>query len=459
MNTAFRIWLLTGLFGYALAVRFLFTIDERALWLLLVPCLPLLDTLIHAAMRADGPSLSMRWMYKLFFVFRFVLRKYFRIQLASRHRGPRPAGFCPYCSYPVDPGRCPECGVRVTPENIARQPKPSQAGAIRLAVILVLVVGAGWGGYYYYRQSAWVEHASVSTLLRLSDMGEPRATAELVRRVNSGKLKTSEEQEICRRSLKINIVPRGPYTRDGLIGVGLVAETRLPALYSSMWIYLRDVEVFVDGKKQEKRVDNVVLAVGSDDVKVTNDKLGAGSHVIRVCGQRSVARAMIFGDPGAAALVSGPFDVSATIEVEDRDSAAVFEAVVGEAIETDIRDNITVKYVKAQRRNSDGKIVSIPTLVINNGSARGLPIAGRVMVRRANKGEFQEAAKLICNAGETDSVLLSGLEDIDKARLIDVRIDPDPCLMPCFRREGEMKYIGEVIERKKLRRESGFFGF
>lgn len=459
MNTAFRILLLLSLLGYAVAVRLLYTLDERALWLLLVPCIVLPDMLIHRWRGAKGPSLLVRGLLRVFFRFRFILRKYFRVHVAHRRRGRQPSGFCPYCSYPMDPGRCPECGVRVTPENLALQPKPSQAGTIRLVIVLLLIAGAIGGGYYSYHHTSWVEHVSISNLLWLYDWGEPRAMAEIVHRVDDGNLTEKEEQAICNRTLKIKLVNRGPYTRDGMIGVGLVAESELPVLYSRMWIYLRDVEFIVDGKTQNKTLDHAVLIVGNDHLKLSAENAGAGSHVVQVRGHMAVAPAMMMGDPGPSALMNGPFDVSATVDVEDRDSASVFEALTGDEVKQDIQHNIMLQYVRATQRDRNGNVYTVPTLVVSNRSLRGFPIAGRVMVRRAGKGEFQEAKKIICNAGETDRIPLDQIGDIGRARSIDVRIEPDPRQMPVFRREGQMKYIGEVIEQENLRRESNFFGF
>ena len=54
-----------------------------------------------------------------------------------------PSGFCPYCEYPMDPGRCPECGHVLAAEQLDFEAGETRRGRRRewwLLGFLIVVV-------------------------------------------------------------------------------------------------------------------------------------------------------------------------------------------------------------------------------------------------------------------------------------------------------------------------------
>lgn len=455
MQSAFRIWLLLCFLAFAVAVRVAYAVDERALWLLALPLVPALDIAVHALRRASGPSLFTRIMLRAFFRFRRLAWRLFRIRLAHRRRGRQPDGYCPKCGYPIDPGRCPECGSDVAKENLAAQPPMSQAGMVRLGVAVAIAAAILIGGYFTYNWVDWPSRLPLSMLLRLHDWNEPRSTGELMSRVNSGKLSQIEERAICRATLTMTLQTRGPYPRDGRPGAWLLAKSDLPALYAQMWIYVTDMEMLVDGKKQDEKIRDTATVVNTEHLWYLANTLPAGRRTMTIRGNMAVARPFL-KNPAASAILSAPFEAVTTIEVEDRDASAVFTAATGPDVEKDIEDNVAIQFTRTVVPGALGFGSTVSCLVVSNQSSRGLPISGRVLARRAGKGEYQFVSNIFTNPGGRDLIPLDKVKDLRRARLVDVRIEPDPRFMVVLHREEQLRYMGHAIERKKLRRDEFF---
>ena len=81
---------------------------------------------------------------------------------------PHPDGFCPKCGYAMDPGTCPECGLRVYRSDLAAIPPNLQRIRTRRRVIRFgVVLGVLIIGWYGYRTVNWVKLLPTSTLLYL----------------------------------------------------------------------------------------------------------------------------------------------------------------------------------------------------------------------------------------------------------------------------------------------------
>ena len=51
----------------------------------------------------------------------------------------QPKGFCPRCSYPMDPGRCPECGLLVSADVLSRKSRVTLPKGVDVWIISVAV--------------------------------------------------------------------------------------------------------------------------------------------------------------------------------------------------------------------------------------------------------------------------------------------------------------------------------
>ena len=129
----------------------------------------------------------------------------------------QPQGYCPTCSYPLDPGICPECGISVTLHNIRSQPKRIP---YRLIVRLLLVTVISYGAYHAWSQIDVVKLAPTSLLLKMQAPHRKRITHALCERVMRNELRPDQirrfyEQEIF---VKVRFYSLGQMKIDDYLG-------------------------------------------------------------------------------------------------------------------------------------------------------------------------------------------------------------------------------------------------
>jgi len=82
----------------------------------------------------------------------------------------QPAGFCPYCDYATDPGKCTECGREVTEGNICASPRRQRIKRVVRRTVKALLIaaalgGSGYGIYHETRPHRIVRYYSTDYLL------------------------------------------------------------------------------------------------------------------------------------------------------------------------------------------------------------------------------------------------------------------------------------------------------
>lgn len=83
-----------------------------------------------------------------------------------------PAGFCPFCEYAMDAGRCPECGRDVPADRLAKSVRLHRLirrgkRAAKVVTVLAIVGGLAYGVYHETRPHRWVKYCSTDYLLSL----------------------------------------------------------------------------------------------------------------------------------------------------------------------------------------------------------------------------------------------------------------------------------------------------
>ena len=238
--------------------------------------------------------------------------------------GHTPLGFCPRCGYPIDPGRCPECGTVVTadglaldPPRLARRRKMRRIGALALSAI---ALGAG---YAVYRSVDWVKAAPTWILLRSADRSA-RVDDELFSRYLRTELSAEQSQRMFARlqgqpMLELPArVPAGMTCR-GWLRPGM----RMPqAMIAAGWVIRqRDVRLLVDGQLMlEERTWGAFSGSGVG-IGIDIPPLSAGPHTLTmsVCHDLTRGYGRAYGDETVPAVYTWPpVVVTGSCAAEDR---------------------------------------------------------------------------------------------------------------------------------------------
>src|ERR1044071_9841376 len=104
-----------------------------------------------------------------------------------------PAGFCPKCYYPIDPGICPECGTLVTDQSILTSLSQTRAAktrrwAFRILIFVILPVAAIYGAW----RVPWPGLMPSGLLLSMQGDAQHWATTELCNRYLAGQLQPAQ---------------------------------------------------------------------------------------------------------------------------------------------------------------------------------------------------------------------------------------------------------------------------
>src|SRR5205823_4582170 len=118
-----------------------------------------------------------------------------------------PAGFCPKCWYPMDPGQCPECGAVVGAARLSHQSR----GQVRrrrwrriIAAALVLILSSG--AWLANHHAQWlIERTPTRWLLLLQGDENSRITRELVNRYEGSLLNTQETDRMFEHAAVVRL--------------------------------------------------------------------------------------------------------------------------------------------------------------------------------------------------------------------------------------------------------------
>ncbi len=231
--------------AYLIAVRALMAWWFDAIYLAAVPLVVLFESL---TLRLFGrPSFLRRPLRSAIRSVSRRIRRWSRRTLAEELGTDRPAGFCPGCGYPMNPGQCPECGrvssrgaLRRTAGRSHRLPVRAAATAGICAVLLLALLLA-----YFY--APWTNYCDVETLLRLSRYGESRAQAALVSRYRVRSLTPAEASEFFKSQISATATYRRQQPAGIPVGCEIELRLRTTEFDRGRYIYLRDHRVLLNG--------------------------------------------------------------------------------------------------------------------------------------------------------------------------------------------------------------------
>jgi len=124
-----------------------------------------------------------------------------------------PMGYCPRCDYALlAPGRCPECGVEISPAHIRSRPRALRRRRwIRRVSVIAVVALAGWGGLRFHRSGAWRRYVPTSMLMAWRE-DSVEAEKELIRRLRDGELSDAEADALVSTLFALEIENADPLT-------------------------------------------------------------------------------------------------------------------------------------------------------------------------------------------------------------------------------------------------------
>ena len=124
-----------------------------------------------------------------------------------------PAGFCPYCDYATDPGRCTECGREIAENDLCISPRRRRIKRVvqrtcKTLLIAAVLGGIGYGIYHETRPHRWVRYCTTNYLLSIEreggfQNGAPFRSSmsinnELIRRIKLKQLSQTQFDELVR---------------------------------------------------------------------------------------------------------------------------------------------------------------------------------------------------------------------------------------------------------------------
>lgn len=260
----------------------------------------------------------------------------------------KPAGFCPQCDYPIDPGVCSECGTDVSEQRLRRKPRGYiRRNVKRITVIIVFVLTAG--AIVGTRTSLVPSFPSVYLLLLIRGDGElaSAAASELATRWNAGELSEWEMAAMTRAlSNVVWIQQGGQYGIEVPGGLGLwwigvpqrpTARWRLTAqnaIMPAVDLRVADMTATIDGETTDICDFRVSLFNTAPHRWPEGDNLNAPIR-IEYFDPRPLVAGSAFGGPIRSTLKPGSFmiwgppgyscDVGLTVEYVFSDSASGLE--------------------------------------------------------------------------------------------------------------------------------------
>lgn len=338
----------------------------------------------------------------------------------------KPLGFCPHCEYPIDAGRCPECGAEVSVGALDRYPASVAKRRIRrrslIAVVILLLIGSG---YFAYRKVNWVAIAPTTILLSIQGEFQGEVTQELLRRLALGELSAEQSQWLFDPFMRSPVISDfGPFSVSSNLnrfpvetGFEITFDERL-SLPGTNWLLTLD-----DWKLS---VDEVIVA--SSELRHANYQergkfgyktircppLSAGKRTLTVDGT-FLLRWVTDSGPSIAVHRN---EVHITKEIECVGEISDYLNLVGTPeMAKQVRSRLTLG---ASQTREDGKIV----LAFVVGELK-VPVAASVLVRIGSGSDFVQVGDLGFPYWGVKLVYVDAVPGIEAAERLDVRLVPD----------------------------------
>jgi len=254
----------------------------------------------------------------------------------------RPAGYCPNCEYPINPGVCPECGQDVPADHLSKFPprqrrRRNRRRAILAATLLIAIVG----GHQAYHRVDWISIIPARYLLkRCTHQTADRYTQELLRRHIAGTLAKEESSQLFSVLFPVELILRSEYPTAYEIKPRLRAERQswpgtIP--FPTLSFVASESEIKIDGAMiTSARLDKTDSSSMSATGRVRDFPfLDPGTHDVEFLGRVGVFM------PGAPAPAVFPYQFKKTIRIEDHPWSTFVRPVWSEEWAESVRAALT----------------------------------------------------------------------------------------------------------------------
>ncbi len=369
----------------------------------------------------------------------------------------KPHGFCPKCSYPMNIGRCPECGHVVTLKNIRAEP----SGFLRrhrwkliatIAVVLFMV-----GAQLIFTRAPWLSYLSLESVTRLDSWGYEAAGYELESRFSSNKLKPHELMALFKRTLVGEFSIPSPYPRDVVVPCDFRFRKNVSTMNSSIYCDIQTWTLELDGAP--------IRTADAPDKRVSVQNglffrlpiTSPGEHVVHIFGELilyDLNSLRTSTQPDAYAI---PFSAEQSFVVYDRPAAEMIQAsqqlvaedqsglepVLAYVRHADFFDDATREHVRR-----DDLIIST-----NRRCPPACTIAAIVHARPKGGVNFTRLGGCYLDGTESAWFRIDRFPELVQADELEVRLDPDAREAAYGSRMKCRRYYGQTLILSAKKRE------
>lgn len=280
-----------------------------------------------------------------------------------------PAGYCPNCDYPINPGICPERGNQFEADQLARRPRATRRRQqIRRVAALILIIAASIGLHRLYESRLWTRCLPTSWLLAV-DLTTSWATDEILRRDINGEL--SEEQRLAqfRRAFAIKTFIRSPRPISDEFAINVTVNIRPGAPDHSILHNINDAQVFIDGQPAEVPADFMLY---KSNTCISGTPMQPGRHIIN--GNLTIFLGLSERSKGVGAqsTIHLPVEFRHEIIVEEKPISHFVAGRFDESLNASIKQQLLVSICPENRSPLRLNICLHDT---------SIPIAGKVVMR------------------------------------------------------------------------------
>lgn len=451
MRREYRIYHFISLLVLALLIRIGTAWSIHFLWLFLVPIVAVIHGRLRAARGKSGLS-PLLVPYAIAVVrLRVFLRYRFGLGRRRRKERSQPRGFCPNCNYPMNPGRCPECGTEVSQQDLPRELVHEFYHHKRKLALLAAVLIFGVGGPIVYFYADWPRLLPTKTLLSLQSIHVRRAEVELVRRYSGGKFKKAEKQAFFDQAMDASYRSLPVYPAQVPFFGHVYIELPDRSLTNGRWFFMREYHVFVDGKEITAS-SSVGDSISLEQIKghwiIGGPKLEPGEHDVTIRGTVTISCADGLDLIDPLAIHTGKFSVSTHVRAEDRPASDfVVARVDAETVESMRKRLRAGPYHPSSRRSGRSLNGTAPRRCFAMQYARRaqVPIAAILLIRPAGEGEFEEMGWAYLAPGARRYWEVPEGPRFDNVDRVDVLLDPDPGVAVEHSLPPNTQYYGQKL--------------
>lgn len=399
---------------------------------------------------------------RAFSLTRTLLRKLHRSRLALgymlrgglvRRERAQPGGYCPRCGYPINPGRCPECGIEATAETIRKSPPGRirrHRGKIALAVISLAIA---WGAHHAYQNVNWTARRSTQSLFGLMSLGNSLAVEELESRFRRGVLNTAEKKKLWDTSLKSRLKVVSPYPAESHSPFLLIAESSLPGLSMEYEYFLKEFEILVDGELNYRSNDGKIrssMRRYRGEWFLTSHPIKPGIHDVTIRGDIVISGGDLGSDTvDLLAVHRCRMGAGGTVEIIDRPAIEFLKPLGDSPLRKSIREGLLISTTLAPNWEPGAQFREVISCVQVHMNSFGR-VSGFLEAKPSGTDDSAYRVLRRTSLRANNNFWYPIDNGLEVEEMIDVRFRPDPNIAAQYLLFGTEPYFDETIEVKEL---------